>query len=264
MTEIASRNPNLRAWRDGSTGFLLLDRPERRNALNREMWAALPSLVKALDSDPETRLLVVKGAGSEAFAAGADISEFADARSSPEKVAEYETLNGAAFAALRNTSKPAIAMIQGFCIGGGLALALACDLRIASEAAVFSLPPAKLGLAYPLEGLRDLLQAVSPAFAKEMLFTAKRCSAAEALRAGLVHRVVATDRLEIETRDLCAGIADNAPLTLKASKRAIDVLAGRQVSENVGALAAACFASDDYAEGQRAFLEKRKARFTGR
>jgi enoyl-CoA hydratase len=264
MTETPSPTPYLRAWRDGSTGFLLLNRPERRNALNREMWAALPALVKALDSDPETRLLVVRSAGSEAFAAGADISEFADARSSPEKVGEYEALNGAAFAALRNTSKPAIAMIQGFCIGGGLALALACDLRIASEAAVFSLPPAKLGLAYPLEGLRDLLQAVSPAFAKEMLFTAKRYTAHEALKAGLVHRVVAADRLEADTHDLCAGIGENAPLTLKASKRAIDALAGRQVADDLAELAAACFASDDYAEGQRAFLEKRNARFTGR
>ena len=132
MTEIASPTPYLRAWREGFTGFLLLNRPERRNALNREMWAALPALVKTLDDDPETRLLVVKGAGVEAFAAGADISEFADTRSSPERVKDYEALNGAAFAALRATSKPAVAMIQGFCIGGGLALALACDLRIAS------------------------------------------------------------------------------------------------------------------------------------
>lgn len=263
MTEIVSPTPYLRAWRESSTGVLLLNRPERRNALSREMWAALPALVKALDSDPETRLLVIKGAGREAFAAGADISEFADARSAPEKVREYEVLNGMAFAALRNTSKPAIAMIQGFCIGGGLALALACDLRIAATDAVFALPPAKLGLAYPQDGLRDLLQAVSPAFAKEMLFTARRYGAEEALSAGLLHRVVAADRLEAEIGDLATLIAENAPLTLKASKRAVDALAGRPVSEDLAELAAACFASADYAEGQRAFLEKRKPRFTG-
>ena len=264
MAEITSPTPYLRAWREGSTGFLLLNRPERRNALNREMWAALPALVEALDKDPEIRLLVVKGSGAEAFAAGADISEFAAARSSPEKVKEYEALNGAAFAALRNTCKPAIAMIQGFCIGGGLALALACDLRIAAENAVFALPPAKLGLAYPLEGLRDLLQAVSPAFAKEMLFTSRRCGAAEALMVGLAHKVVPGDRLEAEIQDLAALVSENAPLTLKASKRAIDALAGRQISDDLGELAAACFASADYAEGQLAFLEKRKPRFTGR
>ena len=264
MMKITSPTPHLEAWREGPVGFLMLNRPERRNALNRDMWAARPALVEALDSDPQTRLLVVRGAGSEAFAAGADIAEFAAARSSPERVREYEALNGAAFAALRATAKPAIAMISGFCIGGGLALALACDLRIASENAVFALPPAKLGLAYPLEGLRDLLHAVSPAFAKEMLFTARRYGAPEALNAGLVHRIVAAERLEQETAELCREIGENAPLTVKAAKRAIDALAGRVISDDLAELAAACFASQDYAEGQRAFLEKRKPRFTGR
>lgn len=263
MTKITSPTPYLEAWRDGPAGFLMLNRPDRRNALNREMWQALPGLVDALDSDPETRLLVLKGAGTEAFAAGADITEFAANRANPELARDYESLNGKAFAALRATAKPAVAMISGFCIGGGLALALACDLRIAAEDALFALPPARLGLAYPVDGLRDLLHAVSPAFAKEMLFTARRYTAAEALKAGLIHRVVAKDRLEAETTALAAEIADNAPLTLKASKRAIDQLAGRPVGDDLAALAAACFASADYAEGQRAFLEKRKPRFTG-
>ncbi len=263
MTTIPSPTPFLEAWREGPVGFLMLNRPERRNALNRDMWAALPALVEALDGDPETRLLIVRGAGTEAFAAGADIAEFAAARSSPDRVRDYEALNGAAFAALRATAKPAIAMIQGFCIGGGLALALACDLRIAAEGAVFALPPARLGLAYPLEGLRDLLTAVSPAFAKEMLFTARRYGAEEALKAGLVHRVVPADRLVAETAELGREIADNAPLTLKASKRAIDALAGRAVADDLADLEARCFASADYAEGQRAFLEKRRPQFTG-
>ncbi|HTN96740.1 MAG TPA: enoyl-CoA hydratase-related protein, partial [Nordella sp.] len=184
-------------------------------------------------------------------------------RANPELARDYEALNGRAFAAFRATAKPAVAMISGFCIGGGLALALACDLRIAAEDALFALPPARLGLAYPVDGLRDLLHAVSPAFAKEMLFTARRYTAAEALKAGLIHQVVAKDRLEAETQALAAEIADNAPLTLKASKRAIDQLAGRPVGDDLAALAAACFASADYAEGQRAFLEKRKPRFTG-
>lgn len=263
MTKITSPTPYLEAWRDGPAGFLMLNRPDRRNALNREMWQALPGLVDALDSDPETRLLVLKGAGTEAFAAGADITEFAANRANPELARDYEALNGKAFAALRATAKPAVAMISGFCIGGGLALALACDLRIAAEDALFALPPARLGLAYPVDGLRDLLHAVSPAFAKEMLFTARRYTATEALKAGLVHRVVSRDRLAEEMQGLATKIADNAPLTLKASKRAIDQLAGRQVGDDPAILAAACFASADYAEGQRAFLEKRKPRFTG-
>lgn len=263
MTKITSPTPYLEAWRDGPVGFLMLNRPDRRNALNREMWAALPELVAALDGDPETRVVVLRGAGMEAFAAGADISEFAENRANPELARDYEALNGKAFAALRATAKPAVAMISGFCIGGGLALALACDLRIAGADALFALPPARLGLAYPVDGLRDLLHAVSPAFAKEMLFTARRYKAEEALKAGLVHRVVPQDRLEAETRALAAEIAENAPLTIKASKRAIDALAGRPVEEDLKALAAACFASADYAEGQRAFLEKRKPRFTG-
>lgn len=263
MTKITSPTPYLESWRDGPVGVLMLNRPDRRNALNREMWAALPDLVTALDRDPETRVLVLRGAGTEAFAAGADISEFAENRANPELARDYEALNGKAFAALRSTAKPAVAMISGFCIGGGLALALACDLRIAGADALFALPPARLGLAYPVDGLRDLLHAVSPAFAKEMLFTARRYKAEEALSAGLVHRVVPQDRIEAETRALVAEIAENAPLTIKASKRAIDALAGRPVAEDLTALAAACFASADYAEGQRAFLEKRKPRFTG-
>ena len=213
----------------------MLNRPQRRNALNRDMWAALPDLVAALDRDPETRVLVLSGAGSEAFAAGADIAEFATLRAGPDQAADYEALNGKAFAALRNTAKPVIAMIQGFCIGGGLALALAADLRIAAADAVFSLPPARLGLAYPMEGLRDLLLAVSPAFAKEMLFTARRYTAARLCDAGLVHRC--RRRGPAGRRgapDLCAEIGDNAPLTITASKRAIDWLAGRPVLEDPG------------------------------
>lgn len=158
-------------------------------------------------------------------------------------------------------------MISGACFGGGLALALACDLRIASDAAAFSLPPARLGLAYPFDALRDLLAVVSPATAKEMIFTARRYDASEAKAMGLIHRLAPTALLEEETARLCQEMAAGAPLTHLASKRAIDAIAARPGAApeaEIAALAAACFASADYAEGRAAFLEKRKPAFAGR
>ncbi|HLF21805.1 MAG TPA: enoyl-CoA hydratase/isomerase family protein, partial [Aestuariivirga sp.] len=166
MTELPSPTPHVRAFLDGSIGWLVLNRPERRNALNRAMWAAIPPLMKLLDDSVDVRAIAIRGAGSEAFAAGADISEFAAARADANAARDYEALNGAAFAAIRVSPKPVLAMIEGFCIGGGLAIALACDLRVTSETGIFALPPARLGLAYPVDGLRDLLAAVTPAVAK--------------------------------------------------------------------------------------------------
>jgi enoyl-CoA hydratase/carnithine racemase len=264
MTPFASPSPFIQAFADGSTAWLVLNRPERRNALNAEMWAAIPPIIKMLDESPGVRVIVIRGAGAEAFAAGADISEFGESRNDAEAAARYEQLNGAAFAAIRGCAKPVIAMIHGFCIGGGLALALAADLRIAHSAALFALPPARLGLAYPLDGIRDLVATVGAAAAKEMIFTARRLSAEEALRLRLVSRVAAD--LEAETAALCAEIAAGAPLTITHAKRAIDLIAGRpgHVDEaEVSALAAHCFDSADYAEGRAAFLEKRKPVFRG-
>lgn len=264
MTPLASPSPHLQAFLDGSIGWLVLNRPERRNALNAAMWAAIPPLMKLLDESPDVRMIVIRGAGAEAFAAGADISEFGAARGDAKAARDYEAINGAAFAAIRGTAKPVIAMIQGFCIGGGLAIALACDLRVADDSAVFALPPARLGLAYPLDGLRDLVAAVGAPAAKEMIFTARRIGADEALRVGLINRVAAD--VEAETRKLCAEIAEGAPLTIKHSKRAIDLIAakpGAASSEDIAALATACFNSQDYAEGRKAFAEKRKPKFSG-
>ncbi|WP_421694854.1 enoyl-CoA hydratase [Aestuariivirga sp.] len=265
MISLPSASPFLQAYVDGSTGWLLLNRPERRNALNAEMWAAIPQLMNSLDGHPDVRVIVVRGAGAEAFAAGADISEFGAARNSAAAAADYERLNGEAFAAIRACSRPVIAMIQGFCIGGGLAIALACDLRIADGTAIFALPPARLGLAYPLDGLKDLVATVGLAAAKDMIFTARRITSDDALRLGLITRL-ATE-LDAETRSLCSEIASGAPLTITHAKRALDLIAerpGHVAEDDIAGLARLCFESADYIEGRTAFAEKRKPVFRGR
>ena len=264
MHTIASPSPFIQCFVEASTGWLVLNRPKRRNALNSTMWAAIPPLMTALAQHPDVRVVVIRGAGSEAFAAGADISEFGETRNDSFAAAEYERLNGAAFAAIRGCARPVIAMVQGYCIGGGLAIALAADLRISDTSGLFALPPARLGLAYPLDGLRDLVAAVGAATAKQMIFTARRLRAEDALGLGLIDRL-ASD-IEAETRALCAEIAEGAPLTITHAKRAIDLIAGRPghvEEEVVRGLAARCFNSADYAEGRAAFAEKRKPVFRG-
>jgi enoyl-CoA hydratase len=264
MEQLSSPSPHIQAFRDGTIAWLVLNRPERRNALNRAMWAAIPPLMKSFDEDINVRVVVIRGAGREAFAAGADISEFGEARNDAGATLAYEELNGAALAAIRAASKPVVAMVQGFCIGGGLAIALACDLRVADETAIFSLPPARLGLAYPLDGLRDLVATVGTAMAKEMIFTAGKLTAEQARRAGLIGQL-ATD-IENETRALCAEIAAGAPFTITHTKRAIDAIAtraGHASEAEIAVLAARCFNSNDYEEGRKAFAQKRKPAFKG-
>ena len=247
-------------------GWMIINRPRRRNALNAAMWSAIPPTIAELADDPAIRMIAIRGEGAEAFSAGADISEFAENRADEARAAAYEALNGAAFQALRDCRKPVIALISGFCFGGGLALALACDLRIASETALFCLPPARLGLAYPAAGLRDLVAAVPLSTAKDMIFTARRVAAEEALRLGLIDRLVQAKDFERAVPLAFSDIAENAPLTLTHAKRCLDMIAGRPGAASpaeIADLAAACFNSADYREGQRAFLEKRKPGFGG-
>jgi len=264
MIKMQSPSAFLDAFVEGATGWLVLNRPERRNALNGEMWAAIPPLVAALNAHPEVRVIIIRGNGQEAFAAGADISEFATARSDSAAAARYERLNGNALAAIRSSARPVIAMVQGFCIGGGLALALAADLRVADGSAQFSLPPARLGLAYPLDGLSDLVAAVGSATAKELIFTARRVMADEALTLGLIGQIATN--IESEVAALAIAVADGAPFTITHAKKAIDFLIRRPGHEDdveVAWLAARCFDSEDYAEGRTAFMEKRKPVFRG-
>lgn len=256
----------LRLERDGEIAFIIADNPARMNALTAAMWKAVPELVDAAERDHAVRVIVLRGNGERAFSAGADISEFESARAG-ETAAEYDALNDAAFGALSRCPKPIIAMIHGFCLGGGLGLALCADIRIADERAEFAIPAAKLGLGYNARWVRPLLAAVPPSRAKEMLFTARRFKAVEALAMGLVNEVLPTRELEARIRALASEIAANAPLTVRAAKRVIDELVRHPQTPDIEALdaaVAACFDSEDYAEGRRAFLEKRKPRFQGR
>lgn len=255
------------ARKDGAFGWLVFDNPERRNALTLDMWQGIPEVLRAFDADPEVRVVIIAGAGDKAFVSGADISQFESARSNSEADERYSGFTDAAFGALEHVSKPTIAMIRGFCIGGGLAVALSCDLRIAADDAKFGIPAARLGLGYGFEGVRKLVSVVGPAFASEVLFTARHIDAADALQMGLVNKVVSVAELEPAARSYAALIAANAPLTIRASKIAIKESLQDPEKRKLPALdaaIAACFESEDFAEGRRAFLEKRTPQFQGK
>ena len=252
--------------KEGALGWLVFDHPERRNAISHEMWEALPKAAGALGEDPEVRVVVLRGAGDVAFVSGADISEFEGRRTGGDAAADYEATTGRAFGAIAELGKPVLAMIHGFCVGGGLATALAADLRYAADDAQFAIPAARLGLAYHPGGIEALSAVVGPSAAKEILFTARRYRADEALALGLVNRVFPKAALEAEVREIAGAIAANAPLTLRSAKTVVRELGREGAARDRAAMAESirrCFESADYKEGVRAFLDKRPPRFQG-
>jgi enoyl-CoA hydratase/carnithine racemase len=260
-------DPRVRASVAGPVATLALDNGAKRNALDLAMWRAIPGTVQALADQPGVRVLVLRGEGLLPFAAGADIAEFSTVRATAEGGHDYEAANEAAFDAIRSCPRPVLAAIRGFCIGGGLGLAMAADLRIASEDAVFAIPAARLGLGYPPRAMAHLVDVLGPTLVKDLVFTARRMGADEALGRGLVSRLVPAGELDESTSQLSQDIADNAPLTLVAAKRAVDAAASGMataLAAELDRLAAACFDSEDYREGRAAFLEKRPPRFEGR
>jgi enoyl-CoA hydratase/carnithine racemase len=252
---------------ESGIGRVTFNNPAKHNALSVEMLAALPPVLSALQDDPDVRVVVVTGAGERAFVSGADISEFGEQRTSPEARAGYDGHMAAAAEAWAAMDKPVIAMIRGYCMGGGLLTAMQADIRMASEDSQFAVPAARLGLGYGYAGVTALTDLVGPAWTAEILFSARRLSAAEALGVGLVNRVVPGEELEGEVMALATAIRANAPLTVAACKVAIREARrdpDRRDLGHVARLVEACFRSQDYLEGQRAFEEKRPPRFTGR
>jgi enoyl-CoA hydratase/carnithine racemase len=257
--------PKLAVSLHGGIATLAIDNVPKHNAVDLEMWTAFPSLMEALDSDPDVRVIVLRGAGQASFASGADIAEFATVRANAEGGRLYEAANEAAFWAVAHCSKPVIAMIRGFCLGGGFGLALSCDLRVASESAIFGIPAARLGVGYPPGAMKLVTATVGAPAAKDLFFTARRIGAQEAHRLGVVQRLVPDSELEQITQALAQSITENAPLTIKAAKAAIDEAVG-MAHQNVDSIALAdlCFDSADAVEGREAFLQKRRPVFTGR
>ena len=255
------------AAKDDGVGLITFNQPEKRNAMSMEMWTGLGEILDEFREDSAVRVVVMTGAGNKAFVSGADISQFAKNRSNADAQREYDRQTGVGREKLNRFPKPVIARIRGFCLGGGLGIAMSTDLRIAAADSQFGIPAARLSIAYAPEAVRKLIDLVGPAHARMILYTARRIDAAEAERIGLVNKMVPDEELTDYVLDLARTIADNAPLSVAASKLTINEMLKDESQRNMGAIGEQmelCFNSADYREGRTAFMEKRAPLWQGR
>ena len=251
----------------GAIARIIFNQPEKRNAVSLEMWEAVEAALDRFSADPAVRVLILSGAGGKAFVSGADISKFESERASAEGVAHYNATTKRVYDKVEAFPKPTIAQIDGFCVGGGVALSVCCDIRLCGEGSNFAIPAARLGLGYGFQGINRLTNLVGPAFAKEIFFTARRFTAEEARIMGLVNRVVEDGTVAAAAEAMAAMICDNAPLTVDAVKFITNQTRMNESQRDLkacDAMVTACFDSADYIEGRRAFMEKRKPVWTGR
>jgi enoyl-CoA hydratase len=265
-TNLMTQTDKMLSRKEGGVGIVTFNNPERHNAVSLEMWEATTEILNGFAGDNDIRVVVLTGAGGKAFVSGADISKFGSERSTLEAVRSYNSKTEATYASIADFPKPTIAMISGYCIGGGLGLATCCDLRICSDNSRFAVPAAKLGLGYGYSGLKRLVDIVGPSFAKEIFYTARQFDAEEARSMGLVNRVVPAAELESYVKGVTDMISANAPLTIKAVKFTVGETVKEDSKRNLARsaeLVEQCFKSRDYTEGRTAFMEKRKPAFIG-
>ncbi|MGE5095441.1 MAG: enoyl-CoA hydratase [Betaproteobacteria bacterium] len=251
----------------GAVLHIRFNNPAKHNAVSADMWQALPALLARAEKDDAVRLVAFSGEGEKSFVSGADISQFEDLRAAKEAVRKYEVFAEEALQGIYHFAKPTLACIRGYCIGGGVNIAISCDLRIASSDSVFSIPATRLGLGYRYSAMKNLVDLVGPGNAQDMFFTARRLDAAEAQRIGLINRVAPREGLDALLAEYVQSISTGAPLTIKAGKRIVREALKPHADvdmELCRRLILDCFESDDYAEGRRAFMEKRKPVFKGK
>lgn len=262
-----SSTERVQSWLDGTTLNIRFNNPARHNALSVDMWEAVPPLLQLAQQDDRVRLVVFSGAGEKAFVSGADISQFEDMRAAREAVTYYEAMAETTLMSIYEFPKPTLACIRGYCIGGGVNVAISCDIRIASSDSVFSIPAARLGLGYRYSAMKNLVDLIGPGAAKDLFFTARRIDAAEAKSLGLVTRICAPEAMDTLLGEYAAALADNAPLTVAAGKAITREIMKPSPELDMAlctSLIRGCFESADYTEGRTAFMQKRKPAFTGR